>query len=103
MNLTPDEGRLFYDLYAALLSFVNRKLEVSPETFSDSREYTSTSQRVKGQALNITCQRKSNFLSFFCPGRCLLCHLARCRFDLGAFHRGELAECPTMHSAYKSA
>jgi len=22
MNLTPDEGKLFYDLYAALLSFV---------------------------------------------------------------------------------
>jgi len=42
MNLTPDEGKLFYDLYAALLSFVNRKLGVSSETFSDSREYTST-------------------------------------------------------------
>ena len=41
MNLTPDEGKLFYDLYAALLSFVNRKLEVSSEQFSDSREYTS--------------------------------------------------------------
>ncbi len=32
MNLTFDEGKLFYDLYAALLSFVNRKLEVSSET-----------------------------------------------------------------------
>jgi len=42
MNLTPDDGKLFYDLYAALLSFVNRKLEVSSETFSDAREYTST-------------------------------------------------------------
>ena len=42
MNLTPDEGRQFYGLYAALLSFVNRKLEVSSETFSDSREYTAT-------------------------------------------------------------
>jgi hypothetical protein len=42
VNLPTDEGKLFYDLYAALLSFVNRKLEVSPETFSDSREYTST-------------------------------------------------------------
>jgi len=42
MNLTPDEGKLFYDLYAALLSFVNRKLEVSSEQFSDSAEYTST-------------------------------------------------------------
>ncbi len=42
MNLTPDEGKLFYDLYAALLSFVNRKLEVCSETFSDAREYAST-------------------------------------------------------------
>jgi len=42
MNLTFDEGKLFYDLYAALLSFVNRKLKVSSEQFSDSREYTST-------------------------------------------------------------
>jgi len=42
MNLTFDEGKLFYDLYAALLSFANRKLNVSSEQFSDSREYTST-------------------------------------------------------------
>ncbi len=42
MNLTFDEGKQFYDLYAALLSFVNRKLKVSSEQFSDSREYTST-------------------------------------------------------------
>ena len=42
MNLTFDEGNLFYDLYAALLSFVNRKLKVSPVQFSDSRQYTST-------------------------------------------------------------
>jgi hypothetical protein len=40
--LSPDEGRLFYDLYAALLSFVNRKLGVSSEQFSDSAEYTFT-------------------------------------------------------------
>ncbi len=42
MNLTFDEGNLFYDLYAALLSFVNWRLKVSSEQFSDSREYTST-------------------------------------------------------------
>jgi len=47
MNLTLDDGKLFYDLYAALLSFVNRKLEVSSETFSDSREYTSTPPEVR--------------------------------------------------------
>ncbi len=42
MNLTFDEGNEFYDLYAALLSFVNRKLKVSVEQFSDSEEYIST-------------------------------------------------------------
>ncbi|MHC4402548.1 MAG: DUF6398 domain-containing protein [Planctomycetota bacterium] len=42
MNLTFDEGKLFYDLYATLLSFANRKLKVSSEQFSDSWEYTST-------------------------------------------------------------
>jgi hypothetical protein len=42
MQVTFDEGKLFYDLYAALLSFVNRKLKVSSEQFSNSREYTST-------------------------------------------------------------
>lgn len=42
MNLTFDEGNLFYDLYAAVLSFVNRKLKVSAEQFSNSAEYTST-------------------------------------------------------------
>ena len=42
MNVTFDEGKLFYDLYAALLSYVNRKLNVVTEQFSDSREYTAT-------------------------------------------------------------
>ncbi len=42
MNLTFKEARLFYDLYAALLSFVNRRLEVSPVQFSNSAEYTTT-------------------------------------------------------------
>jgi len=42
MNLTFDEGKLFYDLYAALLAFVNEKLKESSEQFSNSEEYTST-------------------------------------------------------------
>jgi hypothetical protein len=42
MNLTFDDGKLFYDLYAALLGFVNHKLKVSSEHFSNSAEYTST-------------------------------------------------------------
>jgi hypothetical protein len=42
MNLTFEECKLFYDLYAALLSFVNGKLKVSPAAFSNTQEYTST-------------------------------------------------------------
>ena len=42
MNLTPDEVKLFYDLYAALLCFVNRRLDVSPVQFSNAAEYTTT-------------------------------------------------------------
>jgi hypothetical protein len=40
MQVTIDDGKLFYDLYAALLSFVNGKLKVIPEQFSDSKGYT---------------------------------------------------------------
>ena len=53
MNLTFDEGNLFYDLYAALLSFVNRKLEVSLAQFSDSREYTCTPPEARVAMLEI--------------------------------------------------
>ncbi len=42
MKLSFDDGELFYDLYPALLSFVNRNLQVSPEQFSNSAEYLST-------------------------------------------------------------
>jgi hypothetical protein len=41
MQVTFDEGKLFYDLYAALLAFVNGKLKAVPEQFSDSKGYTS--------------------------------------------------------------
>jgi len=41
MQVSHDDGKLFYDLYAALLSFVNGKLKVIPEQFSDSRGYTA--------------------------------------------------------------
>lgn len=42
MNVTFEEGKLFYELYAALLSYVNNKLNVVPERFSNSREYMAT-------------------------------------------------------------
>jgi len=41
MQVSYDDGVLFYKLYAALLSFVNETLKVVPERFSDSLEYTS--------------------------------------------------------------
>ncbi len=42
MDLTPDVGKLSYNLCAALLSFVNGELKVSSVQFSDSAEYTFT-------------------------------------------------------------
>lgn len=42
MNVTVEEGKQFYELYAALLSFVNRKLNVVTDQFADSREYMAT-------------------------------------------------------------
>jgi hypothetical protein len=47
MNLSLNEGKLFYDLYAAILSFVNRKLDVAPEQFSSLAEYMSVSPEVR--------------------------------------------------------
>lgn len=39
MIVTFEEGRLFYELYAALLSFVNQRLRVIPEQFADMVQY----------------------------------------------------------------
>lgn len=47
MNLSREEVRLFYDLYAALLAFVNRRLAVSPEQFANSEEYSATAPEVR--------------------------------------------------------
>jgi hypothetical protein len=52
MNLTSDEAGLFYDLYAALLSFVNRKLAVASEQFSNAQEYTSAPPEARGAIRN---------------------------------------------------
>ena len=41
MQVSYDDGVLFYKLYAALLSFVNGKLKAIPEQFSDARGYTA--------------------------------------------------------------
>ena len=41
MQVPYDDGVLFYELYAALLSFVNGRLKVIPEQFTDSRGYTA--------------------------------------------------------------
>ncbi len=42
MNLTIGEGKLFYDLSVALLSFVNMKLKVSSEQVFVVQECVST-------------------------------------------------------------
>ena len=41
MQVSVEKGKLFYKLYAALLSYVNGKLKVIAEKFSDSRAYTA--------------------------------------------------------------
>ncbi len=47
MNLSLDEGKLFYDLYATVLSYVNRKLDLAPEQFSNATEYISVAPEVR--------------------------------------------------------
>ena len=45
MQVSFADGKLFYKLYAALLSFVNGRLKVVPEQFSSSQEYTGAIAR----------------------------------------------------------
>ena len=53
MNVTFDEGTLFYELYAALLSYVNSKLNVVADHFSDSRGYTATPLEARVNLRNV--------------------------------------------------
>ena len=59
MQVTIEEGKLFYKLYSALLGFVNRKLDVVPERFSDSRGYTSLPPRSGARSV-IPCTNIGN-------------------------------------------
>ena len=49
MNLHPDDGRLFYKLFSALLGYVNRKLGIVPEQFTVESEYTSLPPQTRGK------------------------------------------------------
>ena len=49
MQVTIEDGKLFYKLFSALLGYVNRKLEVIPEQFSESSEYTSLPPQARGK------------------------------------------------------
>jgi hypothetical protein len=49
MQVTVEEGKLFYKLFSALLGYVNRKLDVVPEQFSESSEYTSLPPQTRGK------------------------------------------------------
>ncbi len=55
MNVTFDEGVLFYELYAALLSYVKRNLNVVTERVSDSREYTATPPEARTAIRDALC------------------------------------------------
>ena len=49
MQVTVDDGEPFYKLYAALLGHVNRNLNVVPEQFSESSQYTSLPPNTRGE------------------------------------------------------
>ena len=49
MQVTVEECTLFYKLFAALLGYVNRTLNVVPEQFSKEIEYTSLSPQTRGK------------------------------------------------------
>ena len=49
MQVTVEDGKLFYKLFSALLGYVNRKLNVVPEQFSNENEYTSLSPQTRGK------------------------------------------------------
>ncbi len=49
MQVTIEQGKLFYKLFAALLGYVNRKLGILLVQFSDSSEYTSLPPQARGK------------------------------------------------------
>ena len=54
MQVTVEEGKLFYRLFSALLGYVNRRLVVIPEQFSDSSEYTLLPPQTRGLEVILT-------------------------------------------------
>ncbi len=49
MNVHPDDGRLFYKLFSALLGYVNRKLESFRSSSPNRDEYTSLPPQTRGK------------------------------------------------------
>ena len=49
MQVTIEEGKLFHELFSALLGYVNRKLAVVAEQFSESSEYALLSPQTRGK------------------------------------------------------
>ena len=49
MQVSIDEGKLFYKLFAALLGYVNRTLAFVAEQFSESGEYALLSPQTRGK------------------------------------------------------
>jgi len=49
MNVHPDDGRLFYKLFSALLGYVNQKLAVVSEQFSSENDYTTLPPQARGK------------------------------------------------------
>ena len=58
MQVTIEDGKLFYKLFAALLGYVNRKLNIVPEQFSESSEYSSLPPQVRGKVRDALYARR---------------------------------------------
>ena len=59
MNLHPDDGRLFYKLFSALLGYVNRKLD-SFRAVSESETNTRRCRHRPGARSGMPCMHTGN-------------------------------------------
>jgi len=64
MNLHPDDGRLFYKLFSALMGYVNRKLGIFPEQFTVESEYTSLPPQTRGKVRDALYEHRELFDQF---------------------------------------
>lgn len=64
MQVTVEDGKLFYKLLSALLGYVNRKLNVVTVQFSDSGEYTSLPPQIRGKVRDALYEHRELIAQF---------------------------------------